>query len=268
MIEADFPIWETNNPYPIYDESHREELNDKIIQHYYFREIGFETPALFTNRLNQRMREIMPYYNVLYENLIQDLSPFKIDEKNITETYTGDENVDETINTTSQNTNISTNKNTSEGTRTEDLSTNQTDTLTRTETGEDIKSDNPINTLNINDIDNTYYASESESNKFSRNDNGSTQKTSDNTITTNNSESGQGSVTSNGSIDQTTTRGNNENYTKTITGKDGNKYPVELYQQFLDSVQNVDMMIIEELNDLFMGLFNTTPYGGAIYYAN
>ena len=28
--------------YPIYDETHRKELNDKIIQHYYVREIGLK----------------------------------------------------------------------------------------------------------------------------------------------------------------------------------------------------------------------------------
>ena len=44
--------------YPIFDESYREQLNNKIIQHYYFREIGFETEALFKNRLNQKMNEI------------------------------------------------------------------------------------------------------------------------------------------------------------------------------------------------------------------
>lgn len=60
--------------YPIFDESYREQLNNKIIQHYYFREIGFETEALFKNRLNQKMNEIMPYYNQMYES-----SKLKID---------------------------------------------------------------------------------------------------------------------------------------------------------------------------------------------
>ena len=30
------------NEYPIFDENYREELNQKIINHYYFREIGLD----------------------------------------------------------------------------------------------------------------------------------------------------------------------------------------------------------------------------------
>lgn len=54
------------NDYPIYDENHREELNKHILTHYLMREIGFETAELFKVYLNQKMWEIMPRYNVLY----------------------------------------------------------------------------------------------------------------------------------------------------------------------------------------------------------
>jgi hypothetical protein len=33
--------------YPIFDESYRDALNKKILDHFRFREIGFETPARF-----------------------------------------------------------------------------------------------------------------------------------------------------------------------------------------------------------------------------
>ena len=52
--------------YPIYDESHRETLNNMIINHYLMSEIGQETPALFKLYLNNTMNEIMPKYNILY----------------------------------------------------------------------------------------------------------------------------------------------------------------------------------------------------------
>ena len=35
------------NDYPIFDENYREILNNKIINHYYTEEIGFETARLF-----------------------------------------------------------------------------------------------------------------------------------------------------------------------------------------------------------------------------
>ena len=60
--------------YPIFDETYRQTLNDKIIRHFYFREIGFETAAQFAFYVRNRMHEQMPYYNQLYlsVNLITD----------------------------------------------------------------------------------------------------------------------------------------------------------------------------------------------------
>lgn len=55
--------------YPIYDESYRKPLNDKIIDHFYFQEIGFETFEQFRFMMRRTMNEIMPYYNQLYKSL-------------------------------------------------------------------------------------------------------------------------------------------------------------------------------------------------------
>lgn len=60
--------------YPIFSEQHRKVLNDKIIDHFYFREIGFETCAQFAWYMRRTMQEIMPFYNEMYEaiELIDD----------------------------------------------------------------------------------------------------------------------------------------------------------------------------------------------------
>ena len=55
--------------YPIFDESYRAQLNDKIIRHFYFREIGFETLAQFRWYMARTMNENMPYFNQLYNSL-------------------------------------------------------------------------------------------------------------------------------------------------------------------------------------------------------
>lgn len=55
------------NDYPIFDEEYRSILNNLILNHYYMDEIGFETAELFKFYLNQKMNEIMPYYNSLYQ---------------------------------------------------------------------------------------------------------------------------------------------------------------------------------------------------------
>lgn len=72
--------------YPIFDEAYRTPLNNKIIEHYYFREIGFETAALFNRFLNRTMNEIMPYYNQLYESELIEFNPLYTIDYN--ETYT------------------------------------------------------------------------------------------------------------------------------------------------------------------------------------
>ena len=62
--------------YPIFDEEYRYVLNKKILIHFFTREIGEETVGLWLLRLEQRMEEIMPYYNQLYESELEEIKPF------------------------------------------------------------------------------------------------------------------------------------------------------------------------------------------------
>lgn len=62
--------------YPIFDETYRQALETKILRHYYTREIGAETVALWKLWLNNRMNEIMPYYNKLYMSELLTFNPF------------------------------------------------------------------------------------------------------------------------------------------------------------------------------------------------
>ena len=49
--------------YPAPSESVRKEINDALIQHYWLREIGFQSPDEMSQQLDFAMRLIMPYYN-------------------------------------------------------------------------------------------------------------------------------------------------------------------------------------------------------------
>lgn len=55
-----------NFDYPIWEESHRQVLNEKILKHYIRHEIAQETFGLWNLFLDTTMNEIMPYYNELY----------------------------------------------------------------------------------------------------------------------------------------------------------------------------------------------------------
>lgn len=60
-------------PYPVLSEDDRDRINRKIIQRYWFNEIGQETTGQFAWMLNESMNRIMPYYNQLYKAKIDSL---------------------------------------------------------------------------------------------------------------------------------------------------------------------------------------------------
>lgn len=72
--------------YPIFDENYRRPLNNKLIEHFYMREIGQETAGLFKFYLNRTMNEIMPLYNQYYKSALLEFEPFQDKDIMITDT--------------------------------------------------------------------------------------------------------------------------------------------------------------------------------------
>lgn len=88
LVESGFDLGLRD--YSIFDEKHREVLNAKILDHYWFREIGLETPALFRRFLNRKMNEVMPFYNKLYmtESAEIEMAKNPIDNNDLVRTST------------------------------------------------------------------------------------------------------------------------------------------------------------------------------------
>ena len=191
--------------YPIFDEEYRELLNNKILMHYYMDEIGFETAGLFKVYLNNKMNEIMPYYNELYKKQKDLLLNFD-KTTNLTETFTRD-------NTTDTNT-----------------KSNSTSSNTASGSSKNVYQDTPMGTITEQDIDNYDHASSQEFNK-----NQNTSSIEDNSNLT-------GKATS------------LENYIRTKTGNNGRLYGIEILKMIKNNYMNIDEMIINELQDLFMGI--------------
>lgn len=76
-VVEDCDIFDRCDPFPIWDENHRGELEKKIIEHYYFRRIGFETVGRFKFKLNTRLREIMPRMNKIYQTTLFKYNPIE-----------------------------------------------------------------------------------------------------------------------------------------------------------------------------------------------
>ena len=108
---SDYPLYQTDpNKVKVYGTAYtipsRTELNNKILNHYRFQEIGQETFGRWLFELKTALNEIMPYYNQLFYSADQDFNPiYNVDYKKST---IGSQNA--SSNTTSTGTDSTTNE--------------------------------------------------------------------------------------------------------------------------------------------------------------
>jgi hypothetical protein len=176
----------------------KQKLASKIVDHYYMREIGYETPALFQHFAKIKMKEIMEYeLPVVYSNSLE-YDPLESVLFDITETRK------------IKGTGESSSESNSNG------------------SGLSVASDTPQTNINKSEILQGRYASQ-----------------------TNASESSTG-VTGNTSTESET----QEEFTH---HEQGNKGVLDSYQKMLvdyrKSLVAVDREIIEQLDELFMGIY-------------
>lgn len=195
--------------FPIFDENYRPELCKKILRHYYTREICCETVGRWKLFLSDKMKNIMPYYNQLYQSELLKIQPFVSVDRSVTHEGRGSE-----TKTTNRN-----------GTNT---SSSRTDGSTDTWS---YYSDTPQG--GINGLDTLDYL----------------------TNATHNVGTDTTSSTLNGSTtDSETGTGNrNDSYVDKILGYEGNQS--EMLLKFRETFLNIDMMVIDELKDLFFTLW-------------
>lgn len=227
------------NQFEIFDVSYRNVLCHKILRHYYCREICAETVALWKLWLNSRMSEIMPYYNRLYKSELIDFNPlYDVDvKKSYERTGNGTENTTDTFKNDSTSSNESTTASNSTGEQTNTDSSENYNLYSNTPQG------------GLTGVDNESYLTDARKIK-------STNTSNTDTTSTNNTET---TVTSN-----TETSGTNkgdkkstsmESYVETVTGKQGGGNYSEMLQKFRETFLNIDMMIINDLSDLFLNLW-------------
>lgn len=186
--------------YPIYDESYRAVLNQKIIDHFYFCEIGAETPARFKLFLNRTLNEIMPLYNQMYASAALTINPlynFDLTESTSRESSAASEAAGE-VNSTSSS---------------ETLAAN---------------SDTPASLLSAANIKGNLYASTANR--------------------------GEGTGTSKDINNQISNSASLEAYARRLTGLQGMSQSAAL-MEFRKTFLNIDMMILEDLNPCFMGVW-------------
>ena len=212
--------------FPIFDESYRGVLERKILRHFYTREICEETVGLWKLRLSTRLNEIMPYYNKLYKSELLDFNPLYTD--NLTRTRTTNLN---SKRETGNNGEVNTTNNSNSQESGSDTTNNN---------GSDLYSDTPQGSL-----------SGVESGTYLTN----ARKTNDTTTSssnTSNNSSANGKVVSSGSGSDDFN--STEDYLESVSGYAGVNAS-DLLKKYRETFLNIDMMIIDNLEDLFFQLW-------------
>ena len=232
-----------NFSWPIFDESYRNVLETKILKHYYTREIGLETYGLWKLKLDTKLNEIMPYYNQLYKSALLEFNPLY--DVDITRNHTGKKTGTEAL---KGNVDINGqvlvdnhgNVNTTDDTTVANTTTSENiDKFSATPQGAIDNLRNEKYLTNARMVNDTNTSNGTTTGKTDTSTDSTTDTTTNTTTTTNNS----------------TTINNTEDYLETVKGKQGAQSYASLIMEFRETFLNIDMMVIEDLGELFMNIW-------------
>ena len=234
-----------------FDEAYRSVLCQKILKHYYLREIGAETVGVWMLWMNTKLEEIMPYYNQLYEsakikfNPMQDVDLSRTHNRTVEGTTTDDETRTNSTTDTRTLKSVGTTNVTNTGSTERVVNNNGTK--------KDLYSDTPQGAItgleNENYLTNarkiTNVDDETETDTISNTQKGETKL----------DETDSATGTSNGTTKSNGSNNSTEEYIETITGKQGTTSYSKMLQEFRKTMLNIDMQVIEEFEELFFGLW-------------
>ena len=208
--------------YPIFDESHRAKLNEKIVAHYALREIGSETPQMFVFYLGRTMREQMDYFNQLYVSARHKFDPF----------ITSD------VRQEMDSTSVNESSGESNGTQSNESTSNSTSDTTADNSSMTFNSEFPQTRID----DFRQYATSASQTDSKGNTHTSTSQDSTATATSR----------SNTDYAHSSDKGNSVSHTVGTSGSQS-----QLLQDWRNTMLNIDLMVINSLEDLFLGVWGS-----------
>lgn len=227
-----------NFTYPMFNENHKQSLEQKIIKRYFFREISCESVAEWQLRLDAKMNEIMPYYNKLYESvgMLTDI----FDDVDYTREF-GETTADTGIEKTKSTQNID---NQSQASGTSSAKSNDSGTnfnLTA-------QSDTPQGHLD-GLLNNTYMSAAAKVDGTTSNNSESSESR---------SSLNRGNSKTDGTFDTNTNKTGRRDYKEKIKGKMYSGSKAKIVMEYRKAILNIDAEIIGRLSDLFMLTYH--PY--------
>ena len=257
------------------NEEEKQQFEKLFIQHYYFHEIGFETPERFKHQLKAKLDLIAPYYQQLY--LTEWSRVRTVDEmmtsKSLKETtehkqsVTGENetesqgsssshqsdsmNQSSSSSGTSKNTSSGTNNTTSTGTNTSTSTTNEKQSSLADGVAQASLSDGYLTAVGE--------SSNNSSGEATNNSNNETNSTSSSSIsstdTSDSSSSTQGTAEQSGKTTGSNKQELTESTTFTSIGDIGIQTPAYAITEWRKVLININQLLIDECIDLFMKLY-------------
>lgn len=268
---------------PFFDEEYRSVLCQKILKHYYLREICCETVGIWTLWMNTRLEEIMPYYNQLYEsaklkfNPMYDVDLTRKHERNVegtskedgTRTQTTKETKTQTTKEIKTQTTKETREDTGEGSRNmtgsrdTDTTGNSTKSTTNSsdETKRDLYSDTPQGGItgleNENYLTNARKITNNINNTVNEQTNTTEKSGTDYTENENTNSSTNGTTT--GSLDETNNSsldGTTDNSLDGTTSSSGSSNTTEDYLETIIGKQGTESFssLLNKFRETFLNI--------------
>lgn len=244
LVESGFQLWDFDYP-SYYKGEEKTAFEKKVVEHYYFRQIGQETPQRFRHYFQARIREIMPYYLQLYKSQeIMDAIDDPFGNVDVTETVRQTTSGERSGNASSENSNTMSAENSTSKTS-NDVETFERD-VDRTADATTRKLDTTQG--EISNLDK--YLTEGEKHNETVTDGEKSERESD--VTETGSETASSSASGEGSETHSESHSETLEYTSTKKGNQGvNTYAHDM-RELRETFLNIDMQIIEELADLFL----------------
>lgn len=281
--------------YPIFDIDYKIPLEKKIIRHFYLREIGFETLGIWKLKLNDKLNEIMPYFNQLYESELLKFNPLidvdvkttsntadtgstdfsQTDTKNTSDTETKKDVFSSTEHSAFDSSKSGSTSGQSSSDSTNDGTVTDTSTSSKTYDDNDDYSDTPQGT--VGNLNNLTYLTNARHKHGDSSDTTSSKGTSKSTLsnkatskdTTSNTEQSTNDKTFNSTdsvdssrkgsassdVSSNTATSNTQDFVENIIGKRGGQTYSAMLNEFRQTFLNIDKMILDELSDLFMTIY-------------
>lgn len=255
--------------YPIFDNAYKSVLETKILRHYYTREIGAETVGLFKFWLETKLNEIMPYYNQLYQTTVLEFNPLYTMDYTTTHSGSGSGTKDRTGSGSDQTKRTGSESTESAATESGNGSTNRgvqthgvtSGTKTESTTDYEYFSDTPQG--GINGVESMTYLTNATKRTHSGSGSEESETNSTDSETTTTTTSGRQNEQAEHRVDFTDSKwttdeaaehySDTDSYTRHVSGY--TQSPTKSMMEFRESLINLDMMIINDLSDLFINLW-------------